>query len=117
MPGSPLDARAGGCNQLIRDGATLVRSAEDVADALASTLGAPAPARAARPSTHLATRRFPADALAARLLDLLGPSPVTEDALIRNVAQPAAAVSAALVDLELAGRLIRHPGGLVSLSV
>jgi DNA processing protein len=117
VPGSPLDGRAGGCNQLIRDGATLVRSAEDVAAALASSLGAPPPVRSARPSTHLAVRSFPADALAARLLELLGPAPVAEDALIRDLAQPAAAVAAALVDLELAGRVLRHPGGLVSLSV
>jgi DNA processing protein len=58
----------------------------------------------------------PADtaALADLLLDLLGPSPVAEDALIRETGADAAAVAAALLDLELVGRLHRHPGGLVS---
>ena len=61
VPGNPLDARAGGCNALIRDGAILVRSAADVAEALAEVLGtrlavpvpapaAPEPAAGARPA-------------------------------------------------------------------
>jgi DNA processing protein len=55
--------------------------------------------------------------LESRLLDLLAPTPVAEDALIRDLALPAAAVAAALIDLELAGRIRRHPGGLVGLAV
>jgi DNA processing protein len=116
VPGNPLDARAGGCNQLIRDGATLVRSAADVTEALAACLDAPAvPRRAAVPE--------PAEAAPAgtpferRLLERLTTAPVAEDLLIRDLALPAAAVSAALLDLELAGRVQRHPGGLVSLAV
>jgi DNA processing protein len=117
VPGNPLDPRAAGCNRLIRDGATLVRSAEDVAAALAECLGAP-PSRVSPAPTHLGPRPAAvADGLAARLLELLGPAPVAEDALTRDLAQPAAAVAAALVDLELAGRVTRHPGGLVSLTV
>jgi DNA processing protein len=55
-----------------------------------------------------------ADAADDRLLGLIGPVPVPEDILIRELGSPAAAVSAALLDLELAGLVQRHPGGMVS---
>ena len=57
VPGNPMDARAGGCNQLIRDGATLVRSAADVAEALAECLPATPPAPAPRPRAEPAAIR------------------------------------------------------------
>jgi DNA processing protein len=116
VPGNPLDSRAGGCNALIRDGATLVRHAADVAEALAELLGerlkvsipdAPAPG----PATT--SKDAP---LGDRLLSLLGAAPVAEDMLTRDLSAPAAAISAALVEFELAGRVRRHPGGLVSLA-
>ncbi len=114
VPGNPMDARAGGCNALIRDGATLVRSAADVVEALAAFL----PARsAARAPAGPVPETFQGDVLMARLIGLLGPSPVSEDLLIRDLAQPPAAVAAALLDLEMEGRVLRHPGGLVSLAV
>jgi DNA processing protein len=113
VPGNPMDARAGGCNQLIRDGATLVRSAADVAEALAASLPAPPP----RPSAAPPAQPPAAEGLPGRLIDLLGPTPITEDMLIRDLAAPAAAVAAALLDLEMAGQVLRHPGGLVSLAV
>jgi DNA processing protein len=119
VPGSPLDGRAGGCNQLIRDGATLVRDAADVAEALAGRLGTPgetaarAPRAAPPPPAPLALPD--AAPLEARILDRLAPAPIAEDALTRDLDLPAAAVAAALLDLELAGRVLRHPGGLVSL--
>jgi DNA processing protein len=111
VPGSPLDPRAGGCNQLIRDGATLVRSAADVAEALAESLGT-IPVRPRPAPTH--TPPPPAAGLETRLLELLAPSPIAEDELIRALREPAAAVSAALIGLELAGLVLRHPGGQVS---
>jgi DNA processing protein len=114
VPGNPMDARAGGCNQLIRDGAVLVRSAADIAEALAEILGAPPAAR--RPEAVPPAPPTAADPVEARLLALLGPSPVAEDCLIRDLALPAAAVAAALLGLELAGRVLRHPGGFVSLA-
>jgi DNA processing protein len=48
------------------------------------------------------------------LLGLIGPVPVPEDLLIRELGRPAAAISAELLDLELAGLVQRHPGGMVS---
>jgi DNA processing protein len=113
IPGNPLDARAGGCNALIREGATLVRSAADVAEALAEVLGAPLVVPVPAPPAPTAPHAGP---LEARLLGLLGPAPIAEDLLTRDLAAPAGAVAAALLDLELAGRIHRHPGGLVSLA-
>ncbi|MBA3326345.1 MAG: DNA-protecting protein DprA, partial [Rhodobacteraceae bacterium] len=52
--------------------------------------------------------------LPARLLDLLGPSPTSEDLLIRATGAASAEVAAALLDLEIDGRIARHPGGLYS---
>ncbi|HVL21872.1 MAG TPA: DNA-processing protein DprA [Amaricoccus sp.] len=114
VPGSPMDARAGGCNALIRDGATLVRHAADVVEALGARPGAPRPrsATAGPPAPLPAT----GDHLGDQLLELLTPAPVAEDLLIRDLGRPAAAVSAALLELELAGRIHRHPGGFVSLA-
>jgi DNA processing protein len=109
VPGSPLDPRAGGCNQLIREGATLVRSAEDVAEALGRF---PASRRAAIAAPEPEPAE-PGD-LAGRLLSLLGPSPIAEDALIRSIGLAPAPVLETLVELELEGRVARHPGGLVS---
>ena len=113
VPGNPMDARAGGCNQLIRDGATLVRSAADVAEALAVSLPSPPRPAAAAPTAPPP----PADGLGAKLVGLLGPTPVAEDVLIRDLGAPAATVAAALLDLEMGGQVLRHPGGLVSLAV
>ena len=58
-----------------------------------------------------------AEGLSGRLVELLGPTPVAEDVLIRDLGAPAATVAAALLDLEMGGRVLRHPGGLVSLAV
>ena len=184
VPGHPFDARAAGCNMLIRDGARLVRCADDVIEALpacaptaaagaaatatataAATAGAavsparrPAPAgtadaadnrpppvppdaplagaappspsavssrsqvsRAANPvaATPAAAPRparglREAAALHARILDRLGPSPLAEDQLIRDLGRPAHEVAPALLDLELDRRILRQTGGLLS---
>lgn len=114
VPGSPLDPRAQGCNLLIREGATLIQSAADVMEALAS-LDPRAGARA--PQLSL----FAGDSPAAEAVDpadiiaLLGPVPVPLDELIRQSGQPSTAVQMALLELELAGKLERHAGGKVSL--
>ncbi|MFN0113773.1 MAG: DNA-processing protein DprA, partial [Paracoccaceae bacterium] len=137
VPGHPFDARASGCNQLIRDGATLVRGAADVLAALGQDTGsradpdqaAAAPLSAGRPEPHRTRpphdRAPPAQPpsrpsadivpLRSRILDSLGPSPLAEDQLIRDLGLPAAAVSPELVSLELEGRIARQAGGLLSL--
>jgi DNA processing protein len=115
VPGSPLDPRAQGCNLLIREGATLVQNAEDVLEAVSPLrarpfrqreldYGAPGPSVDADESVRRA------------VTDLLGPTPVPVDELIRQSGAPPATVQTVLLELELAGRLERHAGGRVSAS-
>ncbi len=113
VPGHPVDGRAGGCNRLIREGATLVRSVEDVLEVL-ERLQEPEQAAPAVVSPQ-PTRPASAD-LDKAILDLLGPSPVAEDQVIRDLALSAAIISPALVMLEMQGNIRRHPGGLISRS-
>lgn len=114
VPGSPLDSRAQGCNQLIREGATLIQCAADVIEAIS-----PVDARIGRPPSDAA--QAPPVAMEvgegdrAALARLLGPVPVPVDELIRQSGLDPATVQAALLDLELAGRLERQAGGRVSL--
>jgi DNA processing protein len=112
VPGSPLDPRAQGCNQLIRDGATLVQTAADVIEELRpmeSRVAAPAQRFEAAPAEE------PDDQALARIEELLGPSPAPVDEIIRLSGASNAAVQMALLELDLAGRLDRHAGGKVSL--
>ncbi len=116
VPGHPFDGRSSGCNLLLRDGATLVRGADDVLEIL-PTLGeedlaapqadpAPAPPKAPPPADM---------PLADHILALLSPTPVAEDQLVRDLATqvhaPPASLAAALSELELSGRVARQPGG------
>ena len=112
VPGSPLDPRAQGCNLLIREGATLVQSAEDILEAIR-----PIDARAVRQPAQPFGAAPPEDASDAdrrRITDLLGPVPVGVDELIRQCGFAPATVQMVLLELELAGRLERHAGGRVS---
>ncbi|WP_304617764.1 DNA-processing protein DprA [Paracoccus sp. (in: a-proteobacteria)] len=135
VPGHPMDARAAGCNALIRDGALLVRSASDVVEALAEATrqieeraeAEAAPVAAPRP----AARRLPGSGgpvmapssrdrggpvqLEQRILSRLSPSPTDENDLIRDLGIPVAVANAAIVALELEGRLTRVPGGRIAL--
>jgi DNA processing protein len=113
VPGSPLDPRAQGCNQLIRDGATLVQNAADVIEAIRL------PASHVR-STPASFEHNPEDLVDAEdslssIEELLGPSPVPVDEVIRLSGAVSGAVQMALLELDLAGRLDRHAGNKVSL--
>ena len=112
VPGSPMDARAQGCNSLIRDGATLIQSAEDVMEAIR-----PASAYVSQDRTVFDSAPAPDadDAERDRVTALLGHAPVPVDELIRQSGLASAVVQTVLLDLELAGRLERHAGGKVSL--
>jgi DNA processing protein len=145
VPGHPLDARASGCNLLLRDGATLVRGAEDVIEALGlgeaaeqrlSPTAAPE-AEAAGPSDspcggrprsgadhnsdrsslNKETKTSDIKALHGRILERLGPSPVAEDQLTRDLGLATAHIAPALLTLELDGLILRQPGGLLSRAV
>jgi len=126
VPGHPFDARAAGCNHLIRDGATLVRNAEDVIAALGAEparspelpLSQPAPPTAQGPAAQAPAvpPRSLRDtaALHREILSRLGPTPMAEDQLIRDLRVAPVALGAALVDLELDGTIRRQPGGLLA---
>ncbi|HEX8642837.1 MAG TPA: DNA-processing protein DprA [Allosphingosinicella sp.] len=114
VPGSPLDPRAQGCNQLIRDGATLIQTAEDVLEAIEP--GQIRPFR--QPERPFAPPALGADAEERHrdvVLGLLNVAPVPIDEIIRQADVPAPIVHTVLLELELAGRLERHAGGKVSL--
>jgi DNA processing protein len=112
VPGSPLDPRAQGCNQLIRDGATLVQNARDVIEELR-----PLETRVASPPAPFEHGRFeePDETVLSRIEELLGPSLVPVDEIIRQSGSASGVVQMALLELDLAGRLDRHAGGKVSL--
>ena len=115
VPGSPLDPRAQGCNQLIRDGAILIQNAEDVLEAIRPFSLKPLAQR----SLDYAAPAAPADASEAErriITDLLSPAPVVVDEIIRQSALAPATVQMVLLELELAGRLERHAAGRVSLA-
>jgi len=116
VPGSPLDPRAKGTNGLIRQGAILTENAEDVLSHLSPHLFAPAPERASKRPAAAPLTPENTDALQAEILRRLGPAPVEIDELVRLLGASAAEVSAALLDLEFAGALTRHPGQKVSLA-
>nr|WP_294846538.1 DNA-processing protein DprA [uncultured Sphingomonas sp.] len=115
VPGSPLDPRAQGCNQLIRDGATLVQNAADVMEAVSTLSGRVASPRAAfEPISDIS----PLDAdegVRARIENLLGPSPAQVDDLVRMSGASAGEVQLVLLEMDLAGRIDRHAAGRVSL--
>jgi len=131
VPGHPMDARAGGCNLLIRDGARLIRNVEDILEALppiethadtvlkdpADRSGPVAPHMIPVPSTKQDGRPDLREvaALHRKILDRLGPSPLAEDQLIRDLGTTPSQVSTVLTDLELDGQIRRQPGGLLSL--
>lgn len=113
IPGSPLDPRSQGCNQLIREGATLVQCAADVMEALrpwdlqpVAENGRPYRSES-QPDISAGDREM--------VLALLGPTPVGIDEIVRQSGLPPAFVQTALLELELAGRLERQAGGRVSL--
>jgi DNA processing protein len=112
IPGSPLDSRAHGCNQLIRDGAVLVQSPADVVELLSGFDGQPR-STFREPSVE-GTWQAASDQ-PAEIAGLLTLAPVSVDELVRQSGESAASVQLALMELELAGRLLRHAGARVSL--
>ena len=114
VPGSPLDPRAAGTNDLIKQGAALVTEAGDVINAIQPILERPVVLEAREGDDE--PLDFDIDpGVRERIVTLLGPSPVSLDDLIRMSGLSPTIVRTVLLELELAGRLERHGGGLVSL--
>jgi DNA processing protein len=114
VPGSPLDPRAEGANGLLKQGAVLVTEADDVIAVLRPIIG-PAPEQPIAEPAPGAGPAEPAADARAKIIALLGPTPVAVDDLIRLSGCSPAAVLTTLLELELAGRLDRQRGGLVAL--
>ena len=109
VPGSPLDPRAQGCNQLIREGAILIQSAADVME----TVRPFALRTVAQPTAEYELGEA-GDSERRAIYDLLSPTPVAVDEIIRQSGLAPAAVQMVLLELELGGQLERHAGGKVS---
>ncbi len=116
VPGSPLDPRAEGTNGLIKQGATPVTEAADIVAVLRPIMGMELPAREPeREDVEPAPYAEPAPDERTRIVALLSPTPVSIDDLIRLSHSSPRVVRMVLLELEIAGRLERHGGGLVSL--
>ncbi len=118
VPGHPFDARASGCNILIRDGALLIRGPQDVLEALgAPTSATPEPEMRLSPLPGPAATQRPLKEVAllhSMILNRLGPSPLAEDQLMRDLNVTPAQLAPELLTLELDGRIARQPGGLLA---
>jgi DNA processing protein len=112
VPGSPLDPRARGSNDLLRNGATLTETAEDVLRSLAPAFHRP-PSQVSEPPPLAID--FEEKIVTPKVLDKLGPTPTQVDEIIRQCQLPPAVVHSVLLELELGGRLTRHPGNMVSI--
>ena len=119
VPGSPLDPRCRGTNDLIRSGAHLTESAEDVLQQYSDETLTPRRSPASPPPSI--DRRAPPDTAEGldgarrEIVERLGATPVVVDELVRQCQLSASMVVTILLELELAGRLERHPGNQVSL--
>ena len=117
VPGFPMDPRSAGPNALIQDGATLVQSAKDIVDALQKerSFHLEENSGAAEYQLDFHSIEGNLDAVREKVLENLSAEPVEVDALVRATESTMQEVNVVLVELELAGRLERHPGNRVSL--
>ena len=121
VPGSPLDPRCHGTNNLLKQGAIVTTGSVDVLEALAplSQMRPMAGSVIEEPDRDGGGANFdpPDESERASIISALGPTPVEVDDIIRHTSLPASAVYLVLLELDLAGRLHRHPGGLVSIAM
>jgi len=115
VPGSPLDPRAEGTNGLLKQGANLVTETVDVLNVLRPILGQTIELPAEEPEPATSPHSEPGADERARIIALLGPTPVAIDDLVRLSGSSPAIVRTVLLELEIAGRIERHGGALVSL--
>ncbi len=118
VPGSPLDPRAEGTNQLIADGAHMARSADDILQELRSLRQRPMNDPAAPPwrgGGSTLPLKEPDESLRNRILEMLNAVPTQIDEIIRASGAGAGDVLTVILELELAGRIERQPGNKVNL--
>ncbi|WP_375206309.1 DNA-processing protein DprA [Hyphococcus sp.] len=120
VPGSPLDPRCQGANRLIRDGATLVETAQDIIEVLHQQGGVAASGRDLFDWAEGMEEREPDPAALAslrrRILELLSFTPIHRDEILREAEAPPGLVADMLLDLVLAGEAEEHDGGRFSLN-
>ncbi|MDF1607087.1 DNA-processing protein DprA [Hoeflea sp. YIM 152468] len=119
VPGSPLDPRAMGTNGLLKDGAIVTTGSRDVIEALAPSsrlFADEAPVMEEPEREDGGAYPEPQADDRSRVVEALGPSPAEIDDIVRHTGVPAQTVYLVLLELDLAGRLHRHPGGMVSLA-
>jgi len=117
VPGSPRDPRCRGTNDLLRQGAVLTESAADIVDAVSSqVLKYRSPDRPPDLMQTIETTHETEPASAhEKIIEMLGATPTGVDELVRECHMSVAAVQSTLLELELAGRIERHPGNRISL--
>src|SRR5207302_2412428 len=117
VPGSPLDPRARGANRLIKQGAVLTESAEDVLNVLSPVLKQGFRETVAREAPQAPLDQVveaEADRIRSVVQEKLGPAAMEVDELIRQCGAPPEVVVTVLLELELAGLAQRQPGNRVS---
>ncbi|OYR14877.1 DNA-processing protein DprA [Brucella thiophenivorans] len=123
VPGSPLDPRARGTNALLKQGATLVTNADDVVESLTPLIGGDTIRTNTDQSDLLSQFEEPPESRHAIstdeqrdiLIDALGPVPIDVDSLVRHTGLEPSNAQLILLELDLAGRLLRYPGNQVAL--
>lgn len=115
VPGSPLDPRSRGCNQLIKDGAAMAESAGDILQGIARIreTGMAEVEPPAYQSAPVAESEL--DGARAEILEKLGITPVSVDELIEQCHISASVALTIILELELAGRVRRSSGNKVAL--
>jgi DNA processing protein len=115
VPGSPMDPRCAGTNDLIKQGAILTTDAADIIDAVRPIMGTSLTYRLSEPDEPSSTEGEPEQQHRARIIALLGPTPINIDDIVRMAEVAPAIVRMVLLELEIAGRLERR-GGMVSMT-
>ena len=117
VPGSPLDPRAGGTNRLLKDGAIIATEPADVIDGLRPLDSRMSPSSGDDLDEPIDDNPSDEPALGERekILEALGPTPVSIDDIVDHTGASPGAVQLALLELDLAGRLERHSDGTVSI--
>ena len=115
VPGSPLDPRSEGTNGLLKQGAILATEADDIISVIKPIMGRAQEFGLKEPDAPPYSTTEPNDNERSRIIELLGPTPVAIDDLIRLSGATSTTVRVVLLELELAGRITRHGGAMVSL--
>lgn len=119
VPGSPMDPRCHGTNQLLRDGAHMVQSAADIIAQLHSSADIPLAEHETLPLFAHSVQETSDETTLARaqseILRALSYSPTAVDEILASTGIPAHAGLAVMLELELAGRIVRMPGALIAL--